>query len=162
MKLRDLLKRAGVSAEQLSKKIGMPGRTLSHHWTTGRIPYPIIYKIHKVTGLSIEEIVPEYLAMYWEALFDEQTSTNLPRGKSKLKEKEDISKDIPEFWFTLAKWAKDHDRLSPFGRNFAFNMGILLSRKKTPSPKQVKIALRIRKQSMEEGYNESFIVPMTI
>jgi hypothetical protein len=158
MKLRELLKRADISAERLSEKIGIPVRTLSYHWTTGRIPYPLIYKIQKVTGLSIEDIVPEYLAMYWEALFDKQTRTNLPRGgKSKQKDKEDTNMDRPEFWFALAKWAKDHDRLSPFDRHFAFNIGVLLSREKTPSPKQTKLAARIRSQSIDEGYNESLL-----
>jgi hypothetical protein len=156
MKLREMLKLAGVSAKQLSEKIGLSVRALSYHWETGKIPYPIVYKIQRTTGLSMQEIVPDYLAMYWETLYDEQTRTHQAKS-AKSKRMDEAINDRPEFWFALAKWAKNYDRLSPFERNFAFNMGVLLSRERTPSPRQTKLAIRIRRQSIEEGYNENFI-----
>src|SRR6188508_1004691 len=42
--------------------------------------------------------------------------------------KEDVNIGKPEFWFALAKWAQLHDRLSPFERNFAFNIGVMLNK----------------------------------
>ena len=77
---RRLLKAAKVTATQLSEAMGMPIRTLTHNYNSGRIPYALVYKIHKVTGTPMDEVVPPALADSWLYLFDEQTRTNLPRG----------------------------------------------------------------------------------
>lgn len=77
---RRLLKAAKVSAAQLSEATGIPVRTLTHNYNSGRIPYALVYKISKVTGTPIEEVVPPALAESWLYLYDEQTRTNMPRG----------------------------------------------------------------------------------
>ncbi|MBL7848212.1 MAG: AIPR family protein [Cyclobacteriaceae bacterium] len=58
-----------------------------------------------------------------------------------------------EVWFSLSKWAKVNNYFTPFDRKFAYNMGVLASRRKTLSPKQAKNALRIIKQAKEEGFS---------
>ena len=73
------------------------------------------------------------------------------------KKNEDGNTDKPEFWFALAEWAKLHDRLSPYERNFAFIMGLVLSKERKPSLRQITLAAKIRRQSIKEGYNHSII-----
>ena len=70
---------------------------------------------------------------------------------------EDVYKDKPEFWFALAEWAKLHSRLSPYERNFAFIIGLMLSKEKKPSLRQIMLAAKIRRQSIKEGYSDSYI-----
>jgi len=71
--------------------------------------------------------------------------------------KDDANEDKPEYWFALAEWAKLHDRLSPYERNFAFIMGLVLSKERKPSLRQITLAAKIRRQSIKEGYNHSII-----
>jgi hypothetical protein len=61
----------------------MPIRTISYQFTTGRIPYALVYKIHLVTGVPMIDLVPKYLAENWLFLFEEQNKSNKPRGKQK-------------------------------------------------------------------------------
>jgi hypothetical protein len=69
----------------------------------------------------------------------------------------DATKDKPEFWFALAEWAKHHGRLSPYERNFAFIIGLMLSKDKKPSLRQITLAAKIRRQSIKEGYSDTLI-----
>ncbi len=78
--LRKLLKQAGISPEQLSEAVGMKVRALSYHFSTGKIPYALIYKIHVVTGLEMDQVVPKHLAEEWLFMYDKQLKSNLPRG----------------------------------------------------------------------------------
>ena len=66
---------------------------------------------------------------------------------------EEASKIKAEIWFSIAKWAKDHNKFTPFDRKLAYNLGVLANRKSNLSPKQAKNALRILKASEEEGFN---------
>jgi len=101
--IRTLLKRAGLTAEQLSKGTGMSIRTIAHHYQTGRIPYTVLYKIKNATGLSMDEIVPKHLAEYWLSLWDEAVKVNKPRGYKKqndwhnqvIEHKDRIEDDLP-------------------------------------------------------------------
>ena len=66
---------------------------------------------------------------------------------------EEASKIDAEIWFALSKWAKERNLFTPFDRKFAYNMGVLASRKKVLSPKQAKNALRILQQSNDNGFS---------
>lgn len=85
--IRNLLKRAGLTADQLSAGTGLPIRTISYHYNSGRMPFTVLYKIKNATGLTIDEIVPKHLAEYWLSLWDEAEKINLPRGKGGNKRK---------------------------------------------------------------------------
>jgi len=50
--------------------------------------------------------------------------------------------------------AKENNRFTPFDRKLSYNLGVLANRKAILSPKQAKNALRILKQSKEEGFEE--------
>ena len=65
---------------------------------------------------------------------------------------EEASKINAEIWFALAKWAKENNRFTPFDRKLSYNLGVLANRKAPLSPKQAKNALRILKQSRDEGF----------
>ena len=58
-----------------------------------------------------------------------------------------------EIWFQIAKWAKENQILTAFDRKLAYNIGILINRKKPLSPKQAKNALRIYHAAIEEGFS---------
>ena len=53
-----------------------------------------------------------------------------------------------DIWFQLAKWAKEHQKLTAFDRKLAYNIGVLLNRKISLSPKQAKTALRIYQNAL--------------
>ena len=59
-----------------------------------------------------------------------------------------------EVWFALSMRAKENNRFTPFDRKLSYNLGVLANRKAILSPKQAKNALRILKQSKEEGFEE--------
>jgi len=63
----------------------------------------------------------------------------------------EIKSDI---WFQVAKWAKENQKLTAFDRKLAYNIGVLLNRKITLSPKQAKTALRIYQTALENGFVE--------
>lgn len=65
---------------------------------------------------------------------------------------EETSKVSAETWFSIAKWAKDNDRLTPFDRKLVYNLGILTNRRKSFSPKQAKVGLRILNTAQDEGF----------
>jgi len=60
-----------------------------------------------------------------------------------------------EVWFALSKWAKENNLFTPFDRKLAYNLGVLASRKVILSPKQAKNAIRVLKQSKDQGFTES-------
>lgn len=61
----------------------------------------------------------------------------------------------PEFWFSLAQWAKENDFLTPIERKEAFNFGTMRSRNRSfKSLKQALIALDIIKEAEEIGFNK--------
>jgi hypothetical protein len=45
------------------------------------MPYVILYKISKATGIPIAELVSDAIAEYWNSLWDEAESLNQPRGR---------------------------------------------------------------------------------
>ncbi|MCJ8154124.1 AIPR family protein [Chryseobacterium sp. SSA4.19] len=61
-----------------------------------------------------------------------------------------------EIWFAIAKWAKENNRFTPFDRKLAYNLGILANRKAFLTIKQAKSAMRILKESEEEGFKYNF------
>ncbi len=70
--------------------------------------------------------------------------------QSRIKEAEDYS---PQFWFSLANWAKTRDLLTPIDRKAAFNFGTMRSRNKGfVSLKQALYALKIVKNAKELGF----------
>lgn len=66
---------------------------------------------------------------------------------------EEAGKVKAETWFALSKWAKENNRFTPFDRKLSYNLGVLANRKATLSPKQAKSALKILKQSKDEGFD---------
>ncbi len=60
----------------------------------------------------------------------------------------------PEFWFSLAQWAKTNDMLTPIERKEAFNFGTMRSRSKSFKLKQALIALEIIKKAREIGFDK--------
>ena len=65
---------------------------------------------------------------------------------------EEASKVKAETWFRISKWAKDHNKLTPFDRKLAYNLGVLTNRKFKFSPKQAKSGLRILKTATDDGF----------
>lgn len=60
----------------------------------------------------------------------------------------------PEFWFTLANWAKTRNLLTPIDRKAAFNFGTMRSRNQgMKSLKQAQYALKIVDKAIELGFN---------
>ena len=82
--LRRLLKQAKISSAQLSEALNMPFRTITYQYTSGRIPYALVYKIHLVTGIPMEELVPKFLAENWLYLMEKQVGLRQPMGKKKI------------------------------------------------------------------------------
>jgi hypothetical protein len=80
---RAFLKDAGITPEQLSRAIGIPSRTISYHYSTGKMPYILIWKISQATGIPMEKVVPDTLVNYWIALADQTQKTNKVRGRKK-------------------------------------------------------------------------------
>lgn len=59
----------------------------------------------------------------------------------------------PNYWFTLANWAKSRDLLTPIERKAAFNFGTMASRgRKMKSLKQALFALKIVDKAKEKGF----------
>ena len=59
----------------------------------------------------------------------------------------------PNYWFTLANWAKTRDLLTPMERKAAFNFGTMRSRNRSiVSLKQAQFALNIVKKAEELGF----------
>jgi len=64
---------------------------------------------------------------------------------------EEAEKINPEDWFSISKWAKENNKLTPFDRKLAYNFGILANRKAALTIKQAKNALRLLKISKDQG-----------
>lgn len=58
----------------------------------------------------------------------------------------------PEFWFSLAQWAKSNNLLTPLERKEAYNLGTMRSRKKKLKLKQALGALSIVKNACDLGF----------
>lgn len=70
--------------------------------------------------------------------------------QNRIKEAEAYS---PQFWFTLANWAKVNNMLTPIDRKAAFNFGTMRSRGRAfASLKQAMYALRIANAAKEQGF----------
>jgi hypothetical protein len=65
---------------------------------------------------------------------------------------DEASKVKGEVWFSISKWAKENNRLNPFDRKLAFNLGVLANRKIRLTPKQAKNALRILNKAKDDGF----------
>jgi hypothetical protein len=57
-----------------------------------------------------------------------------------------------EYWFGLAKWAKERNLLLPWQRSLAFSLGRLAGQRTRPSPKQAAQGLIIVERATELGY----------
>jgi len=57
-----------------------------------------------------------------------------------------------DYWFGLAKWAKEQDCLEPWQRSLAFSVGKLAASGRPPSEKQAYHALKILREAMGAGY----------
>lgn len=64
----------------------------------------------------------------------------------------------PDFWFGMAKWAKDTNQFNGFVRRFIFNVGVLKSTGKTLSDKQLVWANKLLTDSAELGFVASPVV----
>ena len=71
--------------------------------------------------------------------------------KNRISEAEEYS---PQFWFSLANWAKINNMLTPIDRKAAFNFGSLRSRGRSFSLKQAMYALKIANTAKEHGFTE--------
>lgn len=70
--------------------------------------------------------------------------------QSRIKEAEEIE---PNYWFTLANWAKSKNLLTPIERKAAFNFGTMKSRNRgITSLKQALFALKIVEKAEELGF----------
>ncbi|WP_145254099.1 AAA domain-containing protein [Planctomycetes bacterium Pan216] len=56
-------------------------------------------------------------------------------------------------WFALAKWAKDHDHLTPWDRRFAYSQGVRIGRGNAPSDKQERECQRILFEASTLGFD---------
>ncbi len=64
----------------------------------------------------------------------------------------DVLSTPAEYWFALAKWAKDANHYNGFVRRFLFNVGVLKSTGKTLSEKQVTWAAKLMRESATLGF----------
>ena len=72
--------------------------------------------------------------------------------KNRIKEAESYS---PQFWFSLANWAKTNNMLTPIDRKAAFNFGTMRSRGRGfASLRQAMYALKIVTSAKENGFTE--------
>lgn len=84
--------------------------------------------------------------------YEDYDSSGQQLSGKEILEIEEASKINAETWFTLAKWAKVNNKLTPFDRKLAYNLGVLYNRKLRLSPKQAKNALRIFKEAKVNGF----------
>ena len=55
-------------------------------------------------------------------------------------------------WFAIAKWAKQHDCLKPYQRSLAFILGLLTTKGKQATEKQVKYGVLLLEDAQRLGY----------
>ncbi len=58
-----------------------------------------------------------------------------------------------EYWFAMAKWAKENDYFEGRSRKFIFQLGTILNSGKELTPKQLKYKKSIQRQANELGFN---------
>lgn len=96
--------------------------------------------------------VPKFQEDLLQTELNEDGSMLNETQQLKIAEAEAIS---PDYWFSLAKWAKANDELTPIERKAAFNFGSMRSRnKKMTSLKQALYALKIKERAIEKGFKE--------
>jgi hypothetical protein len=61
----------------------------------------------------------------------------------------------PAVWFDAAAWAKREDRLSPFQRSLAFNVGRRLAQHKPVTPKQAPCCLGLLNEATAAGFRHN-------
>lgn len=62
----------------------------------------------------------------------------------------------PEYWFAMAKWAKENDIFDRRPRKFIFQVGTILNSGKVLSPRQLKYKNSIHCQAKELGFDDIF------
>lgn len=60
----------------------------------------------------------------------------------------------PEYWFSMAKWAKENDYFDGITRKFIFQVGTILNSGKALTPKQLKYKNSIHCQAKELGFDD--------
>ncbi len=55
-------------------------------------------------------------------------------------------------WFSIAHWAKENGYLSSFQRSLAFSLGVLASRGRSASEKQIKYGVEVLKEARRLGF----------
>ena len=95
---------------------------------------------------------------------DAQNSKNIPRSaQCETRDKHDddaengtspklFERVAASDWFAIAKWAKQHDCLKPYQRSLAFSLGLLTTKGKQASEKQVKYGVLLLEEAQRLGY----------
>lgn len=91
---------------------------------------------------------------------EEKDGSNKP-GSSKIAESVIYTNYDADYFFSLAHWAKDTERLAPWERKFVFNIGKYLYNKWQISEKQEKLALKIIQRALEAGFTKSVAAQIT-
>ena len=60
----------------------------------------------------------------------------------------------PEYWFSMAKWAKENDYFDGVTRKFIYQVGTILESRKELTPKQLKYKNSIHYQAKELGFDD--------
>ena len=79
-----LCKRAGMTKEQLAKIAGMNVRQLTYQFNSGLIPFALVDKIERATGMSRGDLFNDNLRDYWLNLYESVMADKKKRGASKL------------------------------------------------------------------------------
>jgi len=66
--------------------------------------------------------------------------------------RDSVSKVPAEYWFSMAKWAKERGFLKPWERSLAFSLGKLAAANREPSDKQAVQGARILTRAQELGF----------
>ncbi|SFO86383.1 AIPR protein [Chitinophaga sp. YR627] len=85
--------------------------------------------------------------------YSENEQAGLDISPQELKLIEEAGSIDSAIWYQIAKWAKEHNHLTPFDRKLSYNLGVLANRKAPLSPKQAKNALRILKDAEKLGFS---------
>ncbi|PXV66920.1 AIPR protein [Dysgonomonas alginatilytica] len=67
---------------------------------------------------------------------------------------DDMSGVSPIIWFSISKWAKENNLMSPLDRKAAYNFGTATNRNLQLSFKQAKFAAKILRQAKELGFKD--------
>jgi len=67
---------------------------------------------------------------------------------------EDDFMNIPDYWFAMAKWAKENDYFDGSTRKFIFQLGILIKSKKELTSKQIIYKSSVQTQAKALGFDD--------